>query len=70
MTRKPDELALWNAFGEDPEQHVWPRYAGIALNMPPRRVQYLCEKWARQGIYDYGVACDLGWKVATQPTDL
>lgn len=54
---KPDEMALWAALvaGE------WPRTAGPRLGIPSRRVWYLCEKWARQGIYDYGVSCDLGW---------
>ena len=54
---KPDELALWAAL----EAGEWPRDAGHRLGIPPRRVNYLCEKWSRQGIYDYGVVCDLGW---------
>ncbi len=54
---KPDEVALWEALlaGERP------RYAGQRLGMAPRRVEYLCLKWARQGKYDYGVVHDLGW---------
>ena len=54
---KPDELALWEALlaGESP------RDAGERLGVPPKRVLYLCHKWADQGDYDYGVAADLGW---------
>lgn len=54
---KPDEVALWAAL----EQGEWPRYAGQRLGIPRKRVDYLCEKWADKGIYDYGVTCDLGW---------
>lgn len=54
---KPDELALWAAM----EQGEWPRDAGPRLGIPPNRVEYLCLKWVRQGIYDYGVVHDLGW---------
>jgi hypothetical protein len=59
--KKPDEIALWDAFG-DGAPHQWPRDAGIALGIPSGRVEYLCEKWSRQGVYDYGVAASLGWK--------
>ena len=55
----PDERTLWNAV----LLGATPREAGRALNMPTKRVLYLCEKWARRGIYDYGVTADLG-----QPT--
>lgn len=55
---KPDELALWAALDGD----VAPRDAGRALGMHPKRVLAICEKWARKGIYDYGVSADLGWK--------
>lgn len=54
---KDDERALWAALlaGEQP------RTAGHRLGIHPNRVRYLCEKWARRGIYDYGVSHDLGW---------
>lgn len=54
---KPDEQALWNALlaGEQP------RYAGERLGIAPRRVEYLCLKWARKRVYSYGVVHDLGW---------
>lgn len=61
MTRRPDEVELWNAFGLDAEYH-WPREAAAALGIPRGRAEYLCEKWARQGILDYGVSALLGWK--------
>lgn len=61
MTGRPDEQALWAlvAGGESP------RDAGKHLGIHPRRVVHLCEKWARQGIYDYGVSADLGWATTT-----
>jgi len=54
---KPDEAELWAALvaGEKP------RYAGRRLGIHRKRVNYLCEKWARQRKYEYGVVCDLGW---------
>lgn len=62
MTEKrQDEIELWNAFG-DGAPHEWPRDAGNALGIHPKRVDYLCWKWSRQGCYDYGVCRDLGWK--------
>lgn len=62
MPTRDDELKLWNAFGKGAEYRT-PRAAGEALGMSEKRVGYLCEKWARKYIYDYGVALDLGWKV-------
>lgn len=52
-----DERLLWAALlaGE------LPRDAGRRLNMPPKRVWYLCLKWADKNVYEYGVTCDLGW---------
>jgi hypothetical protein len=54
---RPDEVALWEALlaGE------WPRTAGERLSIPPNRVRYLCEKWSRRRIYNWGVSIDLGW---------
>ena len=54
---KPDEAELWAALltGEHP------RTAGERLGIPPKRVIYLCLKWSRQGVYDYGTSADLGW---------
>lgn len=55
--KKHDEIALANAVlnGEIA------RDAGERLGMAPGRVEYLCEKWAIEGWYAYGVTCDLGW---------
>ena len=54
---RADERALWDALlaGE------WPRDAGRRLGIPHNRVRYLCEKWGRRGIYNWGVVYDLGW---------
>lgn len=61
MPKRDDEIALWNAFGDGKEfERV--RDAGIALGIPPRRVYYLCCKWAEKGLYDWGTWHDLGWK--------
>ena len=65
MPMRDDESKLWLSFGLNTE-HETPRAAGRALGIPPRRVEYLCEKWARKGWYDYGVAADLGWKNTVQ----
>jgi hypothetical protein len=54
---KPDEVILWKALkaGEQP------RDAGVRFGIPPKRVTYICEKWAGKGWYDYGVVADRGW---------
>ena len=56
-----DEQLLWDSF---PNQHKWPRDAAKQLGINAKRARYLCLKWARKGIYDYGVSADLGWKVS------
>lgn len=61
MPKRPDEVALWAAFGDGAE-HRWPRDAAAALGIPAGRLEYLCNKWADQGIYEYGTSADLGWK--------
>lgn len=57
MPTGSDELALWRAL-EEGEQ---PKYAGSRLGIHPRRVEYICGKWARKGLYNWGVVHDLGW---------
>lgn len=61
---RDDEKALWARV----EAGELPRYAGQALGIPSKRVAYLCEKWSRQGRYNYGVSVDMGWPEVT-PTD-
>lgn len=56
-----DERKLWTSFGQG-AQFRWPRDAGDALGMSPLRVDFLCMKWSRKGIYEYGTCSDLGWK--------
>lgn len=63
VPRRADEVALWAAFGVSGEPHRWPRDAAAALGIPPERVEYLCEKWAARGVYDYGTTPALGWKL-------
>ena len=58
MPKMNDEIALWNSFGGG----VSPRQAGQELGINHKRIDYLCAKWSKQGIYDYGVCVDLGWK--------
>jgi hypothetical protein len=57
---KEDEQSLWSLF---PEPYQYPRGAAEAIGMTPRRLLYLCEKWARQRRYEYGCVADMGWKV-------
>ena len=57
---KPDEKLLWESFGEG-TTNVYPK--DVPIKMPPKRMRYLCEKWAAKGIYEWGVIYDLGWKV-------
>lgn len=59
MPVRSDEIALWAAL----EAGEWPRDAGPRLGIPPNRVRYLCEKWARQGKYEWGTYVTLGWIV-------
>lgn len=34
----------------------------------PKRAWFLLDKWAGQGLYDYGVTVDLGWMTGKLPT--
>jgi hypothetical protein len=54
---KPDEVELLKAAAAGER----PRDAGERLGIHPRRVGYVCGKWADRGWYEYGVAADLGW---------
>lgn len=55
-----DETDLWMLVSE---YDTKPRYGAAIMGMHPRRLEYLCHKWARQGRYDYGTVHDLGWPV-------
>jgi len=57
---KNDETMLWEAFPDKIAKH--PRDAARVLGLAPKRVCYLCKKWAKQGVYEYGTSIDLGWK--------
>lgn len=57
---RPDETGLWKLVHEC---GVKPRHGAGIMGMNHKRLWYLCEKWSRQGKYDYGVSCDLGWSV-------
>lgn len=54
-----DEKKLWDAL----DNFATPRDAIAALEIPPKRGWYLLEKWAKNGLYQYGASIDLGWKV-------
>lgn len=62
---KDDEAQLWQAFGSH-AKYTTPREAGKSLGIPTKRVEYLCRKWARNKIYNYGTTIDMGWKEGEQ----
>ena len=66
---KEDEAQLWLSFGNG-RAYEHPREAAVAMDMPFNRLAYLTEsKWSREGVYEYGVVCDLGWKVQCNAAD-
>lgn len=65
MPPRDDERMLWAAVQAGGK----PRYAGFDLGIPPDRIVYLCEKWSRQGKYEYGTSIDLGWTVSSVATE-
>lgn len=58
---KQDEKALWEMFGN--KSFPTPREAARHLGIPSKRVDYLCRKWGKQNLYDWGTSVDLGWKI-------
>lgn len=60
--KKPDEYELWRSFGQGDEPFRYPAEAAEALGIPFNRMRYLCLKWARAGIYEYGTWFGHGWK--------
>ena len=43
---KNDEINLWKYL----ESGIYPRDAAITLGMHHKRVEYLCNKWAKKGL--------------------
>lgn len=56
---RTEEQQLWHAVLEGEK----PREAGARLGIARNRVRYYCYKWARQGVYDWGISHDLGWVI-------
>ena len=54
-------IEVLKASGIAPDVREFPRDIGARLGIHPKRVVYLCEKWADNHWYDYGVSTDLGW---------
>lgn len=65
MPKRPDEVALWEAFGPEGSgaEFRWVRDAMEALGIDPKRAYYLCCKWADKGLYEWGTWWYMGWKV-------
>lgn len=59
MPKRDDEVQLWAAV----EAGETVREARVRLGIPSGRAYYLCCKWARKGIYEWGTVHDLGWVV-------
>lgn len=55
---KQDETMLWAMLVL---AGILPRDAAGIIGIPTNRLVAICHKWSAAGIYDYGVACDLGW---------
>lgn len=57
---KLDEQRFWKLVKEG---NGTPRDIVESIGMNEKRALYLCQKWADQGIYDYGVSPLYGWVV-------
>lgn len=74
--RKPDEIALYAALrAVAPEPWVSPgrrvvEALAAEIGIPDKRIDYLCEKWARQGFTDYGINAVNGWFNPGAPMEL
>lgn len=65
--KKEDELAMWNLMKATHENFDCPiRTDEVAeyLDMPEKRACYLVDKWANQGLVDYGVSLRTVWMTA------
>lgn len=52
-----DEKCLWDAV----QKGKFPRYAIRELKLNEKAAHATLLKWAEKGLYDYGVALDMGW---------
>lgn len=57
---KPDEIALYKVICNR-RFHETIRDAIDTIDIPPKRVRYILNKWADKNWYDYGIDLDLGW---------
>lgn len=56
------ERALWDAIDEGRDARgVIARMVDRGMIASPKQAHATLEKWARRGLYDYGVSLDLGW---------
>ncbi len=60
MKRRDDEMVLLTAIQFKPNTETV-RDVIVRLGMPTKRTDYLLEKWARKGWYQWGVVIDMGW---------
>lgn len=74
MTRKSDEIRLYNLLRQRPGEHEKP--LGLAddyfeaAQIHPGRGYYVLEKWADKGWWDYGVSLRGGWFTPQAPDKL
>lgn len=69
---KPEiEQILWVniASGKTPRESIELMVTAGIINSPEQAWRTL-EKWARKGLYDYGVSLDLGWLTDVDPEQL
>lgn len=66
---KQDERALWiimKLIRQTQSSNVLDaRAVAELILMPRKRMEYILAKWARRGLYDWGVVIDRGWFVAS-----
>ncbi len=67
MTKKPDEIALWNKIWDrlDKGEKFYDDFnfedVVDELQIPDKRADYILEKWSGYGLVDYGVNIWYGW---------
>lgn len=80
MSKKPDEIALYDALRERARngRNDLPRSPGTyalgeeaeRLGIPYKRAHALMEKWCRAGWWEYGVTVRSGWFTREAPGTL